>query len=274
MRQSSQRGRPVASGLVRGYQGPDGAQFPRLPTRNSRVSGAPFASASATAPLSAWITILPDLKLATRLAAPSAAGILGVDASQPQAAPRHQPGAPSESAGNGRLSWNDLRPGAPGIVSVRCSGGVWQVHIILVSDRLATADVRHHPRFRPRRSRFLAHDVHFRAVLVAVGAVPPALPRKPGPFGAPRPGNGASGICARNLNAMATALGEMQAQLLRLDSLNERVSTFPASRAQNSPLPAGAQGGPLLLAQPRTPLTNSTTRCRGSASIVDARAIR
>ena len=57
-----------------------------------------------------------------------------------------------------------------------------------------------------------------------------------------------------NLNAMATKLGQMQAQLLRLDSLSERVSTLSGIKEPERPLDLkGGQGGPLLLAQPRTP---------------------
>ncbi len=57
-----------------------------------------------------------------------------------------------------------------------------------------------------------------------------------------------------NLNAMATKLGQMQAQLLRLDSLSERVSTLSGIKEADRPLDLkGGQGGPLLLAQPRSP---------------------
>lgn len=57
-----------------------------------------------------------------------------------------------------------------------------------------------------------------------------------------------------NLNAMAARLGEMQAQLLRLDSLSERVSTLAGIKPGDQPPSLrGGQGGPLLLAQPRTP---------------------
>ena len=56
-----------------------------------------------------------------------------------------------------------------------------------------------------------------------------------------------------NLNAMAAKLGEMQAQLLRLDSLSERVSSLAGIKPNDAPGSLrGGQGGPLLLAQPRT----------------------
>ena len=56
-----------------------------------------------------------------------------------------------------------------------------------------------------------------------------------------------------NLDAMAAKLGQMQAQLLRLDSLSERVSTLSGLKPQERPIDLrGGQGGPLLLAQPRT----------------------
>jgi murein DD-endopeptidase MepM/ murein hydrolase activator NlpD len=45
----------------------------------------------------------------------------------------------------------------------------------------------------------------------------------------------------------------MQAQLLRLDSLSERVSTLAGVKPQERPVDLrGGQGGPLLLAQPQT----------------------
>lgn len=57
-----------------------------------------------------------------------------------------------------------------------------------------------------------------------------------------------------NLDAMATKLGQMQAQLLRLDSLGERVSTLSGVKPEEKPIDfRGGQGGPLLLAQPQTP---------------------
>jgi len=76
-----------------------------------------------------------------------------------------------------------------------------------------------------------------------------------------------------NLNAMATKLGEMQAELLRLDSLSERVSSLAGIRPPEKPAGdvlggetrfqglkpldrpfefRGGQGGPLLMAQPLT----------------------
>ncbi len=58
-----------------------------------------------------------------------------------------------------------------------------------------------------------------------------------------------------NLDAMAAKLGQMQAQLLRLDSLGERVSTLSGVKSDDRPVDfRGGQGGPLLLAQPQTPL--------------------
>jgi len=75
-----------------------------------------------------------------------------------------------------------------------------------------------------------------------------------------------------NLNAMATKLGEMQAQLLRLDSLSERVSSLAGIKpSEQPPSLRGAQGGPLLLAQPRTAdeLDNALSRI---GQHLDARA--
>lgn len=57
-----------------------------------------------------------------------------------------------------------------------------------------------------------------------------------------------------NLDAMAAKLGQMQAQLLRLDSLGERVSSLAGVKPEDKPAEfRGGQGGPLLLAQPQTP---------------------
>lgn len=56
-----------------------------------------------------------------------------------------------------------------------------------------------------------------------------------------------------NLDAMAARLGQMQAQLLRLDSLGERVSSLAGVKPEEKPIDfRGGQGGPLLLAQPQT----------------------
>lgn len=50
-----------------------------------------------------------------------------------------------------------------------------------------------------------------------------------------------------NVNAMAVKLGQMQAQLLRLDSLGERVSALSGVKLPEKPLPGkGGQGGPLV----------------------------
>lgn len=59
-----------------------------------------------------------------------------------------------------------------------------------------------------------------------------------------------------NLNAMATKLGQMQAQLLQLDSLGERISTLsgvkPPEKVSDG---KGGQGGPLILStQPLSPV--------------------
>jgi len=57
-----------------------------------------------------------------------------------------------------------------------------------------------------------------------------------------------------NLDALAAKLGKMQAQLLRLDSLGERVSSLAGIKPDEKPAGIrGGQGGPLLLAQPQTP---------------------
>lgn len=58
-----------------------------------------------------------------------------------------------------------------------------------------------------------------------------------------------------NLNAMAIRLGQMQAQLLRLDSLGERLAGLAGGKAADvKPVPAGkdGRGGPLVQATPMT----------------------
>lgn len=59
-----------------------------------------------------------------------------------------------------------------------------------------------------------------------------------------------------NLNAMAVKLGQMQAQLLRLDSIGERVSALSGVKLPERPLDGKAgQGGPLIVpAQPMSAL--------------------
>ena len=131
--------------------------------------------------------------------------------------------------------------------------------------------VRHHSRFvlAAIAVAFAAVFSLFRAVLVAVGAVPPCLPRAHGPFGewSPKP-PAATPTCATTSTPWRPSWVKCRAQLLRLDSLSERVSSLAGIKpSEQPPSLRGAQGGPLLLAQPRTALTNSTTRCRGSASI-------
>jgi len=58
-----------------------------------------------------------------------------------------------------------------------------------------------------------------------------------------------------NLNAMAVRLGQMQAQLLRLDSLGERVSALAGVKTPEALVGKGGQGGPLIVQeQPLSPL--------------------
>lgn len=62
-----------------------------------------------------------------------------------------------------------------------------------------------------------------------------------------------------NINVMAVRLGQMQAQLLRLDALGERVSALTGIKASESPDTARGtargQGGPLILDTTPTPLS-------------------
>lgn len=60
-----------------------------------------------------------------------------------------------------------------------------------------------------------------------------------------------------NLNVMAVKLGQMQAQLLQLDSLGERISTLSGVKVPEKKVDAkgGGQGGPLVISsQPLSPL--------------------
>ena len=54
-----------------------------------------------------------------------------------------------------------------------------------------------------------------------------------------------------NISSMAVKLGEMQAQIMRLDSLGERVSKLTGVNAPKSETPGkGGQGGPLITSRP------------------------
>jgi murein DD-endopeptidase MepM/ murein hydrolase activator NlpD len=59
-----------------------------------------------------------------------------------------------------------------------------------------------------------------------------------------------------NLNAMAVKLGQMQAQLMRLDTLGERLGQLSGIKAQEArPVEKPGQGGPLI--EPTQPLTSA-----------------
>lgn len=51
---------------------------------------------------------------------------------------------------------------------------------------------------------------------------------------------------SNNLQLMATRVGELQAKVLRLDSLGERVSGLAGGKAVDSPKPRPGQGGPFV----------------------------
>lgn len=132
------------------------------------------------------------------------------------------------------------------------------MHIILVSNRLATAKT-----FSVSlRWAFAAAVVLLGIVIVAsillyrssaqtsapevivVGTVPSATDRKPE-------------VDVRdNINSMAVKLGEMQAELMRLDSLSDRISKLTGLAAPKKEKPAiegkDGQGGPLI--HPSRPL--------------------
>ena len=53
-----------------------------------------------------------------------------------------------------------------------------------------------------------------------------------------------------NLNAMAVKLGEMQAQLIRIDSLGERLANLSGLKPEQHPQVEGGRGGPLIRPKP------------------------
>lgn len=132
------------------------------------------------------------------------------------------------------------------------------MHIILVSNRLATARTFViTPRF------VLAMAALFLALMFATSALFSWLSVQ---FRLPflehmvlsvhkQEAERSDAFVRENLDAMAAKLGQMQAQLLRLDSLGERVSSLAGVKPEDRPVDLrGGQGGPLLLAQPQTPI--------------------
>jgi murein DD-endopeptidase MepM/ murein hydrolase activator NlpD len=133
------------------------------------------------------------------------------------------------------------------------------LHIILVSNRLATARTL---TITPRLALATAFGFVFLAFLTSflfswvgvrfnlpfaerlVASVQHAQTQKTQEF------------VRDNLNTMAVKLGEMQAQLLRLDSLGERVSALSGIKPPEKSIDGkGGQGGPLLaLSEPLSPL--------------------
>lgn len=59
-------------------------------------------------------------------------------------------------------------------------------------------------------------------------------------------------VISNNLQLMATRLGELQAQVLQLDSLSDRLSNIAGVKRETPPEKTGkgGQGGPLIIAQP------------------------
>ncbi|MDX9706724.1 MAG: M23 family metallopeptidase [Azospira sp.] len=132
------------------------------------------------------------------------------------------------------------------------------MHIIVVSNRLATARTFViTPRF------VLVAAVFFLALMFATSALFSWLSVQ---FRLPfletmvlsvhkQEAERSDAFMRENLDAMAARLGQMQAQLLRLDSLGERVSSLAGVKPEERPIDfRGGQGGPLLLAQPQTPV--------------------
>ena len=129
------------------------------------------------------------------------------------------------------------------------------MHIILVSNRLATARTFViTPRFVwRRRGRLHSGFFTFRAVLVAVGAVPPAFPRGTWSFRylSPKP-PAATPTCATTSTPWRPSW--VKCRPVAAPGLAER-TRFQPCRHQAERTAAslrGAQGSPLLLAQPRT----------------------
>jgi murein DD-endopeptidase MepM/ murein hydrolase activator NlpD len=128
------------------------------------------------------------------------------------------------------------------------------MHIILVSDRMATARTI---------TLSLRHGVAALAVLIALVLLGSTLfsfitlqhlERIPLPFVQQillglrqQEAQKTQEVVRGNLNAMAVKLGEMQARIVRLDSLGERLAELTGIKPQEvEPAAAGGRGGPLV----------------------------
>lgn len=140
------------------------------------------------------------------------------------------------------------------------------MHIILVSNRLATARTFViTPRFVLASVALLAAVVFSLSALFSWLSVQFRLPFLENLVLSVHKTEAArsDAYMRDNLNAMAAKLGEMQAQLLRLDAMSERVSGLAGIKpAEQAPTLRPGQGGPLLLAQPKNPteLDNALAR--------------
>lgn len=136
------------------------------------------------------------------------------------------------------------------------------MHLILVSNRMATAKTL---TITPHVTMLLAFGfmglVLSAALLFSSLGLRVQLPAMESSLGEdqvalvlPAKSSGASDFARGSLDAMAARLGEMQAQLLRLDSLSERVARLSGVSASEANGKAGdkgsrksGQGGPLIL---------------------------
>jgi murein DD-endopeptidase MepM/ murein hydrolase activator NlpD len=132
------------------------------------------------------------------------------------------------------------------------------VHIILVSNRLATAKT-----FSVSLRVALAAAIALLCVVLATSFLLLRSPAKTGTpevvaVGAPQAGNDVKPEVdvRENISSMAVKLGEMQAELMRLDSLGDRISKLTGLAVPKKEKPAiegkDGQGGPLI--QPSRPL--------------------
>lgn len=123
------------------------------------------------------------------------------------------------------------------------------MHIILVSNRLATART-----VVVTRQGIVAAVISFLALVLAVAWLMSWIGVH---FRLPfaeslalsvqqRQEQQAQAYLRDNLNAMAVKIGQLQAQLLRLDSLGERVAVLSGLDKESAAKPSGGQGGPLI----------------------------
>lgn len=124
------------------------------------------------------------------------------------------------------------------------------LHLILVSNRLATAKtLAVTPRLLLLAGAFLVALVLAASLLLSWVSVQFRLPFVQPLLLSMQQGEAqkTQEFVRENMNVLATRLGQMQAQLMHLDSLGERLSALAGLKsAEKSAAPRGGQGGPLV----------------------------